>query len=370
MSKKRISKFELLRIIAMFLIVLHHSIVHGIFAVNISTKLNYPINTTVSAILGMGGRIGVYLFVLITGYFMINSHITLAKIIKLWMPIFFWSIMLYLTFDVIMNHELSIKSVITSFFPIVFNQYWFMTVYIFMYSSIPFLNILVNNLKNKKERIYFLFLGFIIIFTQISNDLFGGVGAIGSNLFTFSFMYCVGALIKKDNLLENNLFCRKNGVYTITIWVLNILIILTLVLLGNVLNNAKLIELAQEFAFTPATLLILFEAIGLFVWIGSKNINYHFLINKVGSVTFGIYLISDNSYVRNWLWNTVLHMNIMIKQNPILIIVYTITTSLLVFIVCGCLEYLRKIIFGKLESKISNNLELIINKIEYRVNIK
>ena len=125
-------------------------------------------------------------------------------------------------------------------------------------------------------------------------------------------------------LQSAKIFCKKNNIYAIATWILNILIISILILLGNVLNSVKLIELAQKFAFIPATLLILFEAIGLFVWIGSKNINYHYLINKVASVTFGIYLISDNSYVRDWLWNTVLHMNTMIKRNPILIIGYTI----------------------------------------------
>ena len=137
-NKQRVSKFELLRIIAMFLIVLHHSIIHGVFAVGINNEINYPVNTIVSTILGMGGRIGVYLFVLVTGYFMIYSHITLAKIIKLWLPIFFWSILLYSFVGIMINNEFSIKNTITSFFPIIFNQYWFMTVYVFMYCLIPF----------------------------------------------------------------------------------------------------------------------------------------------------------------------------------------------------------------------------------------
>ena len=361
-NKQRVSKFELLRIIAMLLIVLHHSIIHGVFAVGINNEINYPVNTIVSTILGMGGRIGVYLFVLVTGYFMIYSHITLAKIIKLWLPIFFWSILLYSFVGIMVNNEFSIKNTITSFFPIIFNQYWFMTVYIFMYCLIPFLNVLVNNINNKKKKIYFLFLGLIIIFTQISNNLFGGMGAIGSNLLAFSFMYCIGAMIRNDNLLENELFVRKSNQYTMIIWALNILIISTLILFGSELNNTKLINLAQKFAFTPATLLILFEAIGLFVWIGSKNISYHSFVNKVASVTFGIYLISDNSYVREWLWNTILHMNKMINQNLIVIVVYTIVSSLLVFIICGCLEYLRKIVFGRIENILSNNLETVLLK--------
>lgn len=70
-KRHRESNFELLRIIAMFLIVLHHAIYHGVLAVN-NTK--YPLNSSISFILGMGGRIGVFLFVLISGYFLMLDY--------------------------------------------------------------------------------------------------------------------------------------------------------------------------------------------------------------------------------------------------------------------------------------------------------
>ncbi|MBA2915953.1 hypothetical protein HCN73_06345 [Lactobacillus crispatus] len=54
--KKRISKFELLRIIAMYLIVLHHAIVHGILDVSSSKELINPGKTSVATVLGMGGE--------------------------------------------------------------------------------------------------------------------------------------------------------------------------------------------------------------------------------------------------------------------------------------------------------------------------
>lgn len=54
--KKRVSKFELLRIIAMYLIVLHHSIVHGVLNVEINSELKYPSATILATILGTGGE--------------------------------------------------------------------------------------------------------------------------------------------------------------------------------------------------------------------------------------------------------------------------------------------------------------------------
>ena len=150
-SKKRISKFEFLRVIAMYLIVLHHSIIHGALDISSNQLKMHPINASILSILESGGKIGVFLFVLITGYFMINSRITLKKIVKLWLPIFFWSVILYLIMGKFAGYSFTVKDLIKSIFPIVFAQYWFMTAYFFMYLLIPFLNIIVKNIVSKKK---------------------------------------------------------------------------------------------------------------------------------------------------------------------------------------------------------------------------
>lgn len=67
--KKRISNFELLRIIAMFMIVLHHAIVHGVWLSNKHIIMTPLVDATIYNFFAMGGEIGVYLFVMITGYF-------------------------------------------------------------------------------------------------------------------------------------------------------------------------------------------------------------------------------------------------------------------------------------------------------------
>lgn len=72
-TNKRISKFEFLRIFAMYLIVLHYSIVHGALSISSAQLRLHPINSVLLSILESGGKIGVFLFVLITGYFMVYS---------------------------------------------------------------------------------------------------------------------------------------------------------------------------------------------------------------------------------------------------------------------------------------------------------
>ena len=350
--KKRVSKFELLRIIAMYLIVLHHSIVHGVLNVEINSELKYPSATILATILGTGGKIGVFVFVLITGYFMINSKISLGKVIKLWLPIFFWSIILFGTLNLFYLHSFSVNNLIKSIFTILFNQYWFMTVYFFMYCMVPLLNIVVNSLDNLKKILYFTVLGILIVISQFAFFYGGNHGFVGSYLLAFCFVYCIGALIHKNNILKNRSVMKDSNIVLLVLAVVDILVISIFIVLSTKLHIAKLLIWAQAISFDSSTLMPILLSIGIFNLIGSMNIEYHSSWNKVATVMFGIYLISDNNYSRNFIWNGIFSMNHMIDKNPLWILIYTIIVSAIVFIVCGCLEYLRKLVFGRLENKI------------------
>lgn len=108
-TKQRKSGFELIRIIAMFLIIVHHSMVHGALGVSLTTIMHKsnPLTVGLFNFIAISGKIGVYLFILITGYFMLYSKISVKKIVKLWLPIFFWSVALSLIFGGLITHKVS-----------------------------------------------------------------------------------------------------------------------------------------------------------------------------------------------------------------------------------------------------------------------
>ena len=115
------------------MIIVHHSMVHGTLDVSRATIFRgNPFSLALFCVLAFGGKVGVYIFSLITGYFMLYSHISVKKLVKLWLPIFFWSVILTVVFDTMSGHFSLIK-LVESAFPIIFNQYWFMTAYLFTY---------------------------------------------------------------------------------------------------------------------------------------------------------------------------------------------------------------------------------------------
>lgn len=95
--KERNSNLELYRIIVMLLIVAHHYVVNsGLMSVMKEEPLH--IHSIFLYLFGMWGKTGINCFVMITGYFMYKSHISLRKFMKLLFEIYFYSLIITGTF--------------------------------------------------------------------------------------------------------------------------------------------------------------------------------------------------------------------------------------------------------------------------------
>ena len=82
--KQRQSNFELIRIIAMLMIVASHYLGHGILKVNSSEEYEVFlkgdfINRLISVLYSPGGKTGVALFFMITGYFIGNKKTVISQ---------------------------------------------------------------------------------------------------------------------------------------------------------------------------------------------------------------------------------------------------------------------------------------------------
>lgn len=81
----------------MLLIVAHHYVVNsGVKELIYGEPLKA--NSIFLFLFGMWGKIGINCFVLITGYFMCKSNITVRKFIKLLMEVYFYRYAVYFVF--------------------------------------------------------------------------------------------------------------------------------------------------------------------------------------------------------------------------------------------------------------------------------
>lgn len=143
LKTQRNSNIELLRIIAMLMIIAHHYVTG-------SLPLYYLTggpNKWLSELLYSYGKTGVNIFVLITGYYMVNMNFSIKKPLKIMGQVWFYSVMTLLVCLMIpsVSEQLDGYQIFGSFFPISTNQYWFATQYILLLTVAPFLNRFAHN---------------------------------------------------------------------------------------------------------------------------------------------------------------------------------------------------------------------------------
>ena len=89
-----------------------------------------------------------------------------------------------------------------------------------------------------------------------------------------------------------------------------------------------------------SSLLYIIAGYALFILFNNIHVKKNKYINSIASVTFGILLIHDHNYFRSILWQDIFHCSQWYYSNDFILRV--IGCVLLIFIVCGCIDYLRQ----------------------------
>lgn len=146
----RNSNLELYRVIAMILIVAHHYFVNSGLLQSVSVN---PLSMKSIYLywFGMWGKAGINCFVLITGYFMCTSNITLRKFLKLILEIYFYNILVFVVFWICGYESLSQQSIIRLALPVIDVADNFTGCFILFWLAIPFLNVLLKNLTKRQH---------------------------------------------------------------------------------------------------------------------------------------------------------------------------------------------------------------------------
>lgn len=353
-NKVRNSNLEILRIVSMLLIIMHHYVVHGQFELN-NTIISS--NKIILEIISLGGKLGVNCFILITGYFMINSKISFKKILKIIFEVWFYSICIFLVASLTQIIDFDIKLLIKVMIPIIFNSNWFALVYIVLYIFIPYINMLINNLDKKQH--FKLCLIFVCIFSIIPT--FTTANIEYSNITWFVMLYCIAAYIRKyPNKYTENV--KENILYTCIIIAFLIFSVAEFNILGLFIPQiAKHITYFGKINSFP--LLIL--SVTMFLVFKNIKVKNNKFVNLIATSTFGVYLIHDNMFMRNYLWVKVLKNNTYI-ESPYLIL-HLIFSTIAVFIVCTLIDQIRiHIIENKIVDKLIDKMYNFYCKIKLK----
>ena len=336
----RNSNLELYRIIVMLLIVAHHFVVNsGVLDVMYKTPMSA--NSIFLFLFGAWGKTGINCFMLITGYFVCKSNITLRKYVKLINEVLFYNIvisLLFLVFGIgsikdLLQGLLIVRNV---------NSGNFTACFLVFYLFIPFLNILLQNINQKQHQYLMGLLAFLYVFLGTVPKF-----SVAMNYVSwFSFLYIVAAYVRLHSVKK-----RKWGLWTVFFILTAILSIVTCLFLGDKLDK----QLAYRFVSDSNTFLAFAIGFCSFMFFKDLKIKQSRAINIIGGSTFGVLCIHANSdTMRKWLWGTVLN----VKGAYLLpfgnLIIFSILSVLGVFTICSIIEVMRQKLA---EKKILNRIE-------------
>ena len=331
--KERATKFELLRIIAMILIVSGHLASEG--GVLESTN---GINHSLTLAFSSGARIAVNLFLMIGCWFMVDAKYSTKRIVKLYSEVWFYSVLITSIFLLIrVDNGISTKEIIQSFFPFVFRTIWFATIYIMLIILSPFINKVFEFGEKKIRNLVIILFGFVSGISTIS----GFTDTFLCALVWFVFVYIFIGYYKKFLSVK---WEGKNKVIFLLIGLLLYAMAISVRILVYYTNESHILSLfgkvidnwIVDYKAIPNFLCALL----IFLFFTNIKIKHSRCINWVASSTFAVYIIHQVPAFRHVVWKEIYKS--MTWNNSKMFIGYYFTTIISFFIVSIIIDKVRK----------------------------
>lgn len=303
-GSKRQANFELLRIVAMLMIISLHYLVKGGAAVPFPfVAKEHPVGV-LAWLIESFCIVAVNCYVLISGYFCVESAWKPGRVVSLLCQVLFYSLLIPLLFlltGVVSPGELAIYDWIGFALPFGTEHYWFATAYLVMYLFAPFLSAGIQKLKKRDLQIL---LALLLIFFSLEKTIVPVYLATDRYGYDFGWFLCLFVTAGYIRLYGISWLEKRShavGLYGISclgIWMLS--------LFSNTLG--KEIEVFARYADMPYTynhLLCLTGAVSLFYVFQNVSLREGRVadaIRLLAPCTFGVYLLHEHILVRyRWL---------------------------------------------------------------------
>ena len=353
----RSSNFELLRIVAMLLIILNHACQYGI---SIEDASFYQTNFCLSKIFYIWtGNLGNWLFIMTSGYFLSKSKFSWKKFFNMWAQVLFFSVLIgtiiyvfklpvYRQYNDLNQlyefRNISLREYVESFFPVILGKNWFATAYLVFYLFIPFLNKSLDVLDKELH-------ARLIILMSLLGTVLNCIPKQAIIQTNYLFYFILGYYIASYIRIYEPKFLSKNKNNLIISGLLILMFIIWEFLLCKLRLNSSYQILTNESTFYKLLSIpiatnrfpILICSIFLFSFFKNLNIRYSVLINTFASSCFSVYLIHENPLFNNFMWKKLLFSDYFSTSK--FLPLWMLLTPIIVFLFSFPFEVFRKYIF-------------------------
>lgn len=348
-EKKRLANIELLRVIAMVMIVVMHFMREsGSLPEAADAADTMPVRQLFGTFLEAFCIVAVNAYVFISGYFGSEGGFKPSKVIGFLCRVWFYALLIPLVLTCFsvptIAKEQGIYGIVQYVLPVESDCYWFTSSYFLLMLLMPLLNEAVRHLDRKQLQMALFWL--LLIFCGIKSicPIALPLDKYGYDLSWFICVYLTAAYLKRYG---NGFFERKAwGIYAGS----SLLIFLMTVVLWGSLKYFPSAAYYFTVPFHYNFVLCFTGAVGLFygfLKISLREGRGAELIRKAGKYSFGIYLFHEHPDIRHR-WYPFIKgiVNPSGREGLLMLLVELLFSVMLLFLAGLFIEWIRTLLFG------------------------
>lgn len=343
---QRKSNFELLRILAMLMIIDVHYFATCDAAVN---TVAWSGNWIVYHLMESFGICGVNLFIFITGFFSLSQDtIKVRKVVNLLIDVAFWGCVGFLICVLVGWKEFGFKSLIKTMFPIFFGGRWFVKAYIILLCLLPFLNIILGKLTiaSYRKLLIILTLLFSIWPSFLPNP---PIDDYGYGFVHFVLLYVIAGFIRLHIKKYPPKWCCLLGYFICT---------------GIICSSSML---GENFAWAYNYIFVILESVFLFMLFSQLHVD-SVAINKIAACAFGVFLIHTDGFFSVLIYDKLLKCNELVSGNAGFFMASALISMPVFYGLAYVLESIKRKIFALSVDRCLNRSSLLNRNVEIKMN--
>ncbi len=345
--KKRMVNMELLRIVAMMMVVMLHYLGKG----NLLPSLTGSMGVNGYVAWGMESLciVAVNVYMLISGYFLVESGFKPGRLVELLCQVLFYAILVpvvLVALGIISIDVFSLNHILETVLPVQMVHYWFITAYVIMYLLSPVLSVAAKGMKQEQLRSTIIAL---LLFFAVSKSILPFQLAVDNKGYDGLWFICVFLVAAYIRLYGLDFFTAKgNGRRGMLCYLTGCVGIFVVMLCVRAvyLKTGSLDHFIQN-TYHYNHILNLFAAVSLFYAFYHLKFDgekwWSRLICKVAPYTLGVYLLHEQLDMRH-LWPQCLGATI--EENVGLFVLRALFAVVVVFVTGILADMVRGALFG------------------------
>lgn len=347
-TKERNTGLDLLRCIAMMMIVVLHYLGKGKLLPDLGQAESWTATGLTAWVMETFCIVAVNLYMLISGYVLCESHFKLSRLISLYLQMWFYSVgvgMICQVAGLVPAEEITTYNYLVQLLPVSMGHYWFMTAYMYFFLILPLVGLACRKMSRKslKLSIVFMLVAHSVIKSVLPVKL--EMDGEGYDFMWYTILFLVAAYIK---LYQPEFFRKRNCAILYVVGTLGAFAeLLVLGMVGIKYNGA--LELIRTVSMNYNHIFVFLAALGLFGLFKDIRLKGAFakFISGISVYTLGVYLIHENIRPR-YLWQLWFKCDEI--SDVIQLISYTLLAVVVIFAFGIAIDFLRDLLFKGLHN--------------------